>query len=249
MSSTQQETETEKKLNQILKEMQVIKEENKSMKTEIAELKQSVQKNFEFIIKLLTKSEEKVKKDEEKKKDIIGKTSLITKEAQIKLLSEALSNTKAFHGKQIKDLKFELIYSTATDPWSNNGFHSKCNNINNTLTIIKTNDDHVFGGFTTKTWNARQGALKDNKNAFVFSFVTNKFYPIIEGEKAILTSSNGPCFYSYANNMIQFDTNLKMGNTEIAQNSFYAGISKDYEINGGKYDFEVAQIDILKVSE
>lgn len=240
--------EDKSKLDLIINEISLLKKDNESLHKEMSDLKQFISAKFDELFKILKEKDEKNKILEEKKKDIYGKTSLVTKKEEISLLSSALSNTEVFNKTKIKDLKFELIYSTTRDAWNNAGFHSKCNNINNTLIIIKTTEDKIFGGFTTKNWNSQQGVLKDDKNAFVFSFVTNKFYPVIDGQKAIFTSSNGPCFYSYANNMIQFSkSDLRSGNTEIAQNSFYSGITKDYEINGGNYSFEAAQIDVLKV--
>jgi hypothetical protein len=56
-------------------------------------------------------------------------------------------------------------------------FHSKCDGLANTLTIIKTNQSYIFGGFTAKPWSIANSHVYD-QNAFIFSLVNKNKKPI-----------------------------------------------------------------------
>ena len=72
-----------------------------------------------------------------------------------------------------------LLYRGSRDGFSAKTFHDKCNNKGETLTIIKSDDDFIFGGYTeinwdNTTWNGKMGeknnARRDGKgNEFVFT--------------------------------------------------------------------------------
>jgi len=70
--------------------------------------------------------------------------------------------------KEVKELK-KLYQATIDGDWPLK-FHLKCDNIPNTLVIIKSAGNRRFGGFTSQTWQSdSNGAFKDDKNAFLFS--------------------------------------------------------------------------------
>ena len=55
-------------------------------------------------------------------------------------------------------------------------FHEKCDNIPNTLVVIKSNKNRRFGGFTSEVWESDHlGKRKADKNAFLFSLDKKKF--------------------------------------------------------------------------
>ena len=54
----------------------------------------------------------------------------------------------------------------------------------NTLTIIKTKEGLIFGGFTSQTWEGNDFD-KEDENAFCFSVDNKKIYNCIKGKKAI----------------------------------------------------------------
>jgi hypothetical protein len=78
-------------------------------------------------------------------------------------------------------MKFDtiLIGSTAQN------FHTKCDTVANTLTIIKSTNGNIFGGFTEKAWDSSSGYVIDPK-AFVFSLVNNENKPF----KAIIINKS-----------------------------------------------------------
>ena len=64
--------------------------------------------------------------------------------------------------------KGELIYRATRDGFTAQAFHSKCDNQGNTISLIKTNSDYVFGGFSINKWVSSSSWSFDS-NAFIFS--------------------------------------------------------------------------------
>jgi hypothetical protein len=62
----------------------------------------------------------------------------------------------------------KLIYRASRDGFGASSFHLKCDNYSNTVTIIKTTSNSVFGGFTSAKWTSDGGSTYDS-NAFIFS--------------------------------------------------------------------------------
>jgi len=72
------------------------------------------------------------------------------------------------------DQKWNLIYRASQDGFEAAKFHSKCDNKPNTLVIIKSTNDNVFGGYTEQTWNHSGDYIniyKADPNAFIFSLI------------------------------------------------------------------------------
>ena len=69
-------------------------------------------------------------------------------------------------------LEGKLIYRATRDNFSASSFHSRCDGIPNTVTIIKTTSNSVFGGFTSASWTSYFDDKYDliyDSNAFLFS--------------------------------------------------------------------------------
>jgi len=65
-------------------------------------------------------------------------------------------------------LNLELIFNSSTDGYTASAWHSKCDNQGDTLTIVKTTNDEVFGGYTNIPWTSTDGNGKNNHASFVF---------------------------------------------------------------------------------
>ena len=86
----------------------------------------------------------------------------------------------------------------ATDPdvgFTAAKFHSLCDGKGPTLSLIKTVAGHIFGGFTTISWDS-SGTYKNDTQSFLFSVDKQTKYPIVKNyEKAIYCyASYGPIF-------------------------------------------------------
>ncbi len=60
------------------------------------------------------------------------------------------------------DSKFTLLYQATRDGFKASDFHSKCDGYSETLTVIKSSNGNIFGGFSWAYW----GVLKNNSNYY-----------------------------------------------------------------------------------
>jgi hypothetical protein len=68
--------------------------------------------------------------------------------------------------------KGTLLYRATRDGFTANAFHAKCDGKSKTITIIMTNGNYVFGGYTSAAWNSAGTYIADT-NAFIFSLRRN----------------------------------------------------------------------------
>ena len=97
--------------------------------------------------------------------------------------------------KKIKKIK--KLYQATIDGGDPINFHSKCDNIENTLVIIKSEGFRRFGGFTPIPWKSSiKNYISDHSlKTFVFSLDNKKIYYLIKKEKSVYHYKDyGPCF-------------------------------------------------------
>ena len=123
----------------------------------------------------------KSKKNEVNKfKDIFLKSSLIKEEEDIYYLLDLFK-------QKIKN--FNLLYKMTQD--GENMFHEKCDNISQTLSLIKIgikynnlksfNNMYKYGGYTEEKWDISKTAKKGSKS-FIFS-LSNKSEPFFKSKE------------------------------------------------------------------
>ena len=80
-----------------------------------------------------------------------------------------------------KEINFELIFKMSENGTSSKDFHKKCDNQGPTLTLVKTTNNKIFGGFTPLNWKSQGGLINDLKNqTFIFSLNLKKKYKMIK---------------------------------------------------------------------
>jgi hypothetical protein len=98
-----------------------------------------------------------------------------------------------------------LLYRASRDGFTAKAFHDRCDNVPNTVTIIRNSLNFIFGGFTSARWSSANEYKKD-PSAFIFSLrrsgTSNNYKLMINsttGTYALAgVSSWGPTFgYSY----------------------------------------------------
>ena len=96
-------------------------------------------------------------------------------------------------------IKYELIYKLTENGSKTEDFHKCCDNKGQTLTIIETKNNDIFGGFTPLNWNSK-GNESDfydySKNTFLFSMNLLKKYNMFNMDRfAIMCNVHyGPSF-------------------------------------------------------
>ena len=230
--------------NKKLKEnFSILKEENLKLKDELKALTAIIEKQNNLNIELKEEIKNIIKMNEELKADIkeikesnkkqvnntnsseyINISSVIMKNEEFLKIKNEIEKKL---NKRIKSIK--KLYQATIDGGEPKNFHSKCDNIPNTLTIIKSKGNRRFGGFTSKTWESKL-TFKNDKNSFLFSLDKNKIYDYKNDGFAVFCHDNsGP---SFGNN------NENLCTIGIAGNPILEKLLYTYESNSNSYNFD-----------
>ena len=175
------EIELKDKNSEIIeKELKQLKEENKELKKRIINLEKEVEK-----IKNKLKDNEKINYLN------AGNKSVIMQENEFNIINLGIKNRI---NKKIKEIK--KIFQATIDGDTPSDFHSKCDNISNTLILVKSAGNRRFGGFTTIPWSSEEkGKGLEDKNAFLFSIDKQRIYSLKDNKKAVYHhKDSGPIF-------------------------------------------------------
>ena len=120
--------------------------------------------------------------------------------------------------KEIKEVK--KLYQATVHGDSANIFHMKCDDIPNTLVVIKSSGNKRFGGFTTKNWSSPDNyECQCDKNAFLFSLDKQKIYDYKGKENYAYYENQKYAIYNYKYYGPVF------GGTQIYQGNFKENFS------------------------
>ena len=103
----------------------------------------------------------------------------------------------------------KLLYNSQTDGESYQDYASKCHGKPKTITMIKTEDNYIFGGYTKIPWSDKSG-YKEDETAFIFLLKPeSKIFNINTKQRAVYhyTETFGPWFGRH-------DLILWVGNTQ-----------------------------------
>ncbi len=169
--------------------------------------------------------------------NLIG--DIITNEEQNNLICNWINKEKSF--------KFKLLYKGTEDGDTYEFFHNKCDNKGPTISIIKSTDGQVFGGYTSKSWDKNQKTHVPDPLSFLFNINNKKKY-CVSNNKGIVVESNSICIFG-SNDFYE----LWISNSYLSQSSWCdngKGYNfKNYELSGGKYSFKVQELEVYLVEE
>lgn len=220
--------------NNLEKEILLLKKEKEKQDKEIEDLKQLILMNNKNVI---------IKNhfDREKLKIKYKIDSKIIKDNSLDFVIDKIKQT--YQKNNTPELK--LLYRGSENNFEPGPFHSKCDKIKGTITLVKNNKGFIFGGFTTESWEGNNILKKDDK-AFCFSINHKKIYEVIKEKEAIKCNKNyGPVFL---NDIFGFRKyNLKDGECYIIKACYYKGCDKDFEINGGEKELKAVETEIFQI--
>ena len=173
------------KVEELIKENQLIKTELNNKNYEIENLKNNfkiikdenieIKNKLKNIEDLLLKSQ-KINIDENNISFFNESIILKNNQEKNKLLEWISTNGK------IREIT--LLYKATRDGDEGRTFYTKCVNKGPTISLIKTKKGRRFGGFTMVEWINKFQILKDN-NAFLFSLDNMNKYKILKSKLAI----------------------------------------------------------------
>jgi hypothetical protein len=107
-------------------------------------------------------------------------------------------------------LKWSLIYRASRDGRSAEAFHTKCDNKSKTLTVVKTTEGYIFGGYAEQAWDS-SNQFKFDPNAVMFTLVNLSSVPDITFEWESINDTKGIyCHSSYGPTFLDKQENLSL---------------------------------------
>ena len=170
--------------------------------------------SIEQTIKQINILNEKVKNQEDSKplvieflyqnefnniKDYIQKFGIIGPNILIKLDNSSIikDNNLLIYGLENWKNKrcAELLYKKSRDGDSYDKFHQLCDKKGKTLTLIKSSEGFIIGGYSPLDWDSNSGWKKDNET-FLFSITNKKIYKKIRNKESSIYGGKhvGPWF-------------------------------------------------------
>ena len=148
------------------------------------------------------------------------------------------------------DIQLKLIFKMTEHGTNGKSFHNYCDNKGPTLTLIKTNKNKIFGGFTPLNWE-NDGKTKFDKSnqTFIFSLNLNKKFDMISTNKRAIQGFEidyGPNFGDYDFGLA---TNLKEGQTYANSSCNYLS-NKKLELTGNignNENFQTEEVEVYQV--
>ena len=101
-----------------------------------------------------------------------------------------------FLGSLVEGKALTLLYRGSKDGWKLKTFHDKCDVKGPTITIFKTKEGRVCGGFTSKSWeSAASNKVKKDPASFLFSVDSHQIFRVKEPQFAMTCDIiRGPYF-------------------------------------------------------
>ena len=146
-------------------------------------------------------------------------------------------------------IRFEKIFIMNKNGSSSKDFHKYCDNNGPTLTLIKTINNKIFGGFTPLNWDiSGVDKIDENNQTFIFSLNSMKKYDMINKDKSAICCNReyGPSFGASDFCIL---SNMKKGETYANEVTNFLS-NNNLELTGGEGNneyFDVDNFEVLKV--
>jgi len=179
----------------------------------------------------------------------------------LKMIDNRMSSTLLSGKNEVKNLlslcefpvdqKWSLIYRASQDGFGAAKFHTNCDNNANTITIVKSTNDNIFGGYTEQTWN-HTGNYKADPNSFIFSLINKLNEPIkikwsknnvIYCDKSFGPKFGATDFYIANNSNINTTSCSNLGYSYTHPNYRYQ-TNEAKSFLAGSYNFQVSEIEV-----
>lgn len=149
-----------------------------------------------------------------------------------------------------------LLYRGGRDGFRAADFHRLCDDKSNTLVLVQTTKDYIFGGYTNACWDSFSG-FKNDSGVFIFSLVNKLKRPFliknIEKLQGIWCNNNcGPIIGDWLNKGISIEDKCNES-TESSAKLLEVHVFDDFVEPEGYYfcdsgNFQVKEIEVFQVT-
>jgi len=145
-----------------------------------------------------------------------------------------------------------LLYRASTDGFSSGSFHSKCDGKSKTLTIIKSENGNIFGGYTNAAWDFSSGYKSDSWSV-LFSLINQNGIPVVltkyhnSAISICCHASYGPTFGLGHDFMISSDSHVNSNSYSNLGHTYTASGIAYQNLLAGSYQFKVQEIEVYQL--
>lgn len=148
---------------------------------------------------------------------------------------------------QPQRLMLKLLFRATRDGFLASTFHKKCDNIKNTLVLVKVaGTGKMCGGFTELEWNAIE-SHKHQERSFLFSVNEKAKFPLKQKQYSIYGGKDaGPSFGGGCDLYLGDNCNLSKASYSNFGHTYEAG-DMDKTTLTGSYNFSVEDYEVFEV--
>lgn len=162
--------------------------------------------------------------------------------------SDDVEMTKAWLSSDPPSLRFNLLIRGTRDGFDAQTFHKKCDNIKNTLVLIKTNFGKTCGGFTEVAWSC-YGGYREQSNSFLFSIDQKAKFPLKKAWQKYsicVDTSYLPTFGGGHDLHLADLANTSQNNYSSFGHSFETGVCSTCNFTGA-YNFTIEEYEVFEI--
>lgn len=155
--------------------------------------------------------------------------------------------------KKLNKTKIKLIqrFNVLKDGDSAKTFHEKCDNIGPNISLVKTKENLIFGGFTVNNWSTQIKNKKDDL-AFIFNYQTKKIHNNKKDKNAIHCTNSYLIDFRHSwescSTLALYDNCLSsFCYTCSVRDTSYSNFLYDFELNNGKDIFYVSEFELYEI--
>ena len=229
------------KINYYKNEINYLKKENEELNNKLSKYQTENEGKIKDNQNISINNKQNIQQTNNNISFLFDEQSNIIKEDEIYLIQEGI--TKNFH-KIIK--KYNLLFRASRDGFRALDFHSKCDEKDFTVVLVKTKVGRRFGGFTDAKWD-QSSSYKKGGNGFIFSLTNREIYYNKNDSHNIYCDIHYGPIFGKNDFYISNDCNINKNSCDISNNS-YDTRGKLYAMaNAPNYyveEYEVFQIDL-----
>ena len=151
-------------------------------------------------------------------------------------------------------LKYQLLWQGTRDGFGAGNFHTNCNNKGPTVTVIVSNNDKIFGGYTSVAWESRypgrDGYVQDT-TAFIYSLTNKAKCATQKNSNSIYDGSGAGPWFGHGHDIIIYDNcNARSDNyceSQASDSTYALPPGADNNFLAGSRNFTVKEIEVYAV--
>ncbi len=187
---------------------------------------------------------------------ILGDKPIINMDSKIVTSESEVDRIQTWLAEVNKTSEPQLLYRASRDGWDASNFHSKCDNKGATITILKTTQGYVFGGYADQPWNSHNSYVSSYE-AFLFSLKCHA--SSVPTKMKLRSGQNSHAMYCHSSYGPLFGSghDLQVNGGQYSMKNGSSSLGNTYELPSasnntflaGNRSFQITEVEVFQLSE